>query len=52
MYQATSKAEWVVAVLSAAYLESGHGRQIGGAVYAKDPGGNADCYCRCASARC
>jgi tetratricopeptide (TPR) repeat protein len=39
MHQATSKAERVVAVLSAAYLQSGHGEVEWRAFYAKDPSG-------------
>jgi hypothetical protein len=39
MQQATTTAERVVAVLSAAYLQSGHGEAEWRAFYAKDPGG-------------
>jgi tetratricopeptide (TPR) repeat protein len=39
MQHATTKAERVVAVLSAAYLESGHGEAEWRAFYAKDPSG-------------
>ena len=39
MHQATSKAERVVAVLSATYLRSGHGEAEWRAFYAKDPSG-------------
>ena len=39
MQQATATAERVVAVLSAAYLESGHGEAEWRAFYAKDPSG-------------
>ena len=39
MQQATTTAERVVAVLSAAYLQSGHGEADWRAFYAKDPSG-------------
>jgi TIR domain/NB-ARC domain len=39
MQQATTKAERIVAILSAAYLRSGHGEAEWRAFYAKDPGG-------------
>jgi TIR domain len=39
MHQATATAERVVAVLSAAYLRSGHGEAEWRAFYAKDPSG-------------
>ena len=39
MQQAAATAERVVAVLSAAYLESGHGEAEWRAYYAKDPSG-------------
>ena len=39
MHQATTTAERVVAVVSAAYLESGHGEAEWRAFYAKDPSG-------------
>jgi tetratricopeptide (TPR) repeat protein len=39
MQQATTKAERIVAVLSAAYLRSGHGEAEWRAFYAKDPSG-------------
>jgi hypothetical protein len=50
MQQATTTAERVVAVLSAAYLRSGHGEAEWRAFYARTPAGSEGCCSPCGSA--